>query len=84
VSRSVGDVSKFIFFLLLGVAVYWWLRGKRLDSGSHEKRRADGPEVMVRCTYCGLHVPQSESVTVDDRHYCGDEHRQLDSNGKRN
>jgi uncharacterized protein len=39
---------------------------------------------MVRCAYCGLHVPQSESVVVDGRHYCGDEHRQLDSNGKRN
>lgn len=30
---------------------------------------------MVRCEYCGLHVPQAEAIVrADDKFYCSSEH----------
>ena len=33
---------------------------------------------MVRCDYCGLHVPEEEALLSDGRRYCSQEHRRLD------
>jgi uncharacterized protein len=33
---------------------------------------------MVRCDYCGLHVPENEALLSDGRRYCSQEHRRLD------
>jgi len=32
---------------------------------------------MVRCVYCGVHLPRSESLTSDGKFFCSDEHRRL-------
>ena len=79
----VGDVSKLIFFLLLGFVAYWLLRRKRIARGPDAKRQPHSPETMVSCAYCGLHVPQGECVTVAGRYYCGEEHRRLDAGNPR-
>jgi uncharacterized protein len=72
-------MSKFVFFVLLGVAVYLWLRGKRMSKSASRMPPPGQAEVepMVRCAYCGLNVPKSESSSADGRYYCGDEHRRL-------
>jgi uncharacterized protein len=74
--RSVVDMSKLLFFILIAVAVYWLLRP---SPGEGKSRRRAGPaaEPMVACARCGLHVPASESVEADGRHYCCQEHRRL-------
>jgi uncharacterized protein len=33
---------------------------------------------MVRCDYCGLHVPENEALLSGGRRYCSREHEQLD------
>lgn len=33
---------------------------------------------MVRCDYCGLHVPDNEALLFDGRRYCSREHQKLD------
>jgi uncharacterized protein len=71
-------VGKLILFLIVAVAIYWWLRRPRTIVRQSETPAAMEPEAMVSCTYCGLHVPLRESVIVDGRHYCGLEHRDLD------
>lgn len=44
-------------------------------------RRAAAPKkpqrigTIVRCTKCGLHVPQSEALVKDERYYCSASHR---------
>ncbi|MEI6416040.1 MAG: PP0621 family protein, partial [Pseudomonadota bacterium] len=38
---------------------------------------ASGPEKMVVCAHCHIHVPESEAVTADEHHFCCEEHRQL-------
>lgn len=34
-------------------------------------------EDMVRCAQCGVHLPKSESLLSQGKHYCSDEHRRL-------
>lgn len=80
-------VTKILFFLLIGIVVYLLL-GKRRAARTARKEppsSAAGPaaEAMVSCAYCGLHIPASESLEIEGRHYCGEEHRRLDDGGKR-
>jgi uncharacterized protein len=82
----VLQVSKILFFLLIGIAVYLLLakgRTKREVSGDESPASSTvvPPEAMVSCAYCGLHIPTSESLNVAGRHYCGEEHQRLDDGG---
>jgi uncharacterized protein len=71
--------------LLLLVAVVfglvlWWKHEKRgrASPGSNASPPA-GPapaEVMVRCTHCGVHLPQSQALPGPDGHFCSAEHRE--------
>jgi uncharacterized protein len=76
-------VGKLILFLLLAVAVYWWLRKQRPAARREDAGVTGTAETMVRCHHCGLHVPLKESVAGDGRHYCSEEHRRLDAGSKR-
>jgi uncharacterized protein len=68
-------MGKLLFFLLLAVAIYWWLR--RSQSDRNEQSRDPKIEAIVKCAYCGLHVPQSESVFDRGHYYCDEKHRRL-------
>ena len=63
---------------LIGV---WWIRRalrKPRDEAPGSQPGAAGPQAperMLACNHCGLHVPQSEGVTVGERFYCCEEHR---------
>jgi uncharacterized protein len=78
---GASELGKLIFFLLAGVVIFWWLR----KAGAPAKRPASQrePETMVSCAYCGLHIPQKESVAEQGRYYCGKEHQRLDGNQRR-
>jgi len=32
---------------------------------------------MVRCTHCGLHLPETEAIAAEGRFFCSPEHRRL-------
>ncbi|SEP60851.1 uncharacterized protein SAMN05421693_10219 [Ectothiorhodospira magna] len=32
---------------------------------------------MLRCHYCGLHIPEEESLQAEGRPFCSDAHRDL-------
>jgi uncharacterized protein len=76
-------LGKLILFLLIGFVIYWGLRkmGGAGDRASTPK--PPQPETMVSCDYCGLHVPQKESIVEQGRYYCGEEHRRLDGSRQR-
>jgi uncharacterized protein len=69
-------VGKLILFLIVGLAIYWWLRRPAAKPGKTAAGERDA-ETMVSCAYCGLHVPQKECVADHGRYYCGEEHRRL-------
>jgi hypothetical protein len=77
-------MSRLLFFLLLGVAIYvgytWWLRQKR-DARRRAMEAMRAAETMVRCEVCGVNLPQSDalpgpqSADGTSRWYCGEAHR---------
>ncbi|MDQ2136591.1 PP0621 family protein [Alcaligenaceae bacterium A4P071] len=34
-------------------------------------------ESMVRCEYCGIHLPRSEALLLQGKTWCGEEHARL-------
>ncbi|MEK7737471.1 MAG: PP0621 family protein [Pseudomonadota bacterium] len=66
---------KLLLFGLLAVLVYLVLRGAG-------RRRQVPPQTppaqkMVACAYCGINLPEAESVESGGQHYCSEQHRGL-------
>ena len=74
--------------IIVLVLMLWFGKG-RGGGASHNgsaRRRTPGPQPMVSCAHCGLHLPQSDALEGEGgRHYCSAEHRLLGpgSNGRR-
>ncbi len=68
-----------LVILLVIVAVLMWLL-KRLFSTEPEPEQLETShsETMRQCRYCGVHVPESSIVWVEDKPYCCREHAELD------
>ena len=66
--------------ILLGIVVLLMWLLKRLFSEDKEPDKADSPrpENMRQCKYCGVHVPESSAITVNQEAYCCQEHADLD------
>ena len=63
-----------IVFALFGI-VWWLLRRIAVARLSQRRQWASRePEQMVTCALCGVNQPVSESVLVDGRYYCCQEH----------
>jgi len=68
-------ILKWIALVALGVLIYWFLKqARRIQQKNNDHRTAI--EDMVRCTYCGVHLPKSESITSQDRYFCNTNHLQ--------
>lgn len=80
-------MNKLLALLVFFIVLYLLLTKRKRPSSEESAARGSAgkaPEKMVRCAYCGVHLPASESVSLDDgRHYCGEEHRRLDVDGPR-
>ena len=71
-------MSKVLFFLLAGIALYAFLRWqKRVGNAKRSSAQRPPPvaELMVACSHCGLNIPKSEALTQGARHYCSEDHR---------
>lgn len=68
-----------LIILMAVVAVLLWLL-KRLFSGDPEPEQLESgkPENMRQCKYCGVHVPESSMISVNNEPYCCQEHADLD------
>jgi hypothetical protein len=70
---------KAILLLLVVAMLYWIFFGRRTkDASSPPPRESGQQQRIVSCSYCHLHVPESEAIRVAGRNYCCDEHRRLD------
>lgn len=62
--------------LLLAIAV--WLLVTILkrygQSMQNSSPKPGGPEDMVQCTYCKVHLPKSDSLLIDNQYYCCEAH----------
>ena len=68
-------MARFILLLLVGVAVYFLLRGimrvSRKDDPPPPATTTQG-EDMVTCARCGVNLPRSEAVENDGALVCRD------------
>lgn len=66
-----------IKILLLAVIIwllYRILRGYANSIPQNGGAKDAKAALMVQCDYCGVHVPQEESLTIDGKHYCCESH----------
>jgi len=72
-------MSRLLFFAAVVAAVYLLLnsyRNRAAGEKTHGRETKSGQaENMVRCAYCGVHLPKSESVMAEDKYFCSDAHR---------
>ena len=74
-----------IILLVLGLLLaYWILKSYRRRVDRRESQTpAAGPEDMVRCAHCGVHLPRSECVASEGRSYCSADHERAHRAGGR-
>ncbi len=68
------------YLILLGVVfgLIWWIKLSRPSSTDNQtSSQGTGPQNMVRCAHCGLHLPDNEAVISRNTAYCSDAHRAL-------
>lgn len=62
-----------LLFLLLLIVVGWlfrfWLR-RRFLRIRYKQSSKEIQSKMLQCYYCGLYIPQSEAIIVDNNIYC--------------
>ena len=64
---------RILLFVVL-VVVGWYLLRRVLAPRAPRERQF---VPMVRCAHCGLHLPGSEAIAADGRHFCSQEHARL-------
>jgi uncharacterized protein len=76
-------MAKFILLVLGLLAAYWILKIYRRRVDRREQQGpAAGPEDMVRCAQCGVHLPRSEGVATEGSFYCSTDHERAHRAGK--
>lgn len=66
---------------VVAVAIWIWRNNRREDIRAAAPRPArppavPGPQAMVRCAHCGLHLPAADAVSGRSASYCTVAHRQ--------
>jgi uncharacterized protein len=73
----MGKFLLLLFLALIGYLLFKVLNAPARRDGQAKPRRDLPAERMVACAYCGLNLPEGESVRAGSRHYCSEEHRRL-------
>ncbi len=77
-------MNRLLFLIAVATVVYLLIRSFR-TRGPGAGRPGGGPsgsppsgyaEDMVRCIYCGVHLPRSEAIMSGGKYYCCEAHRQ--------
>jgi uncharacterized protein len=65
------------YLLLVAIVAVIWLALKKRPprSGRQPTPATRDPERMVVCAHCGVHLPESESVSENGASFCSDAHR---------
>ena len=66
---------KYLLLVLIVLAGVWWIRQQR-QPHRPSSGKPSGPQTMVACTHCGVHVPEADLVTGQHGAYCSEAHRQ--------
>jgi uncharacterized protein len=67
-----------LIILLAIVALLMWLLKRLFSEPPKPQRLKSSAENMRQCKYCGVHVPESSILSINDQYYCCQEHADLD------
>lgn len=69
-------LSRLLIVIILVAAGFWlWRRlSRKREDGKPQTTLA-----MVRCTHCGVHVPQEQALQAEGKWYCSRAHLKQDS-----
>jgi len=70
-------IFRLLLILLLIWAIYKVLQLFRQPTGQHSKNGSK-PEKMLKCDYCGTHIPSHEAIRTARGTYCCPQHRDQD------
>ncbi|MHB8535108.1 MAG: PP0621 family protein [Sulfuricaulis sp.] len=65
-----------IIILLIGLWLVLQIIKRALGTRRSPPPRQASIAKMVACTYCGTHVPESETIRDGDKTYCCEDHRE--------
>lgn len=69
---------KYLLVLVVVLVGAWLLLRDRATPPreGHGRRRGGGPDTMVACAHCGVHLPDGEALRdAAGRPFCSDAHR---------
>ena len=66
---------KYLFWLVVGLFVWWAYRRSRAGAGTPQSPPPPQTQDMVTCAHCGIHLPRDEAVTGTRGQYCSAAHR---------
>lgn len=74
-----------LVLLVVVIAISVWRNNRRAEREAEAEaaprpqppRPLAGPDRMLACAHCGLHLPAAEAVTGRQGAYCSAEHRRL-------
>ncbi len=67
-------------FLLIAIIGLVWLIARSVFKSSANPTTPEQQTntKMIRCDYCGTHVPENEIIHTNDKRYCCEQHRKSD------
>lgn len=70
-------MSRLIFIIVIIALAYLLFKiyRKQLPKQDEQPKNQD----MVSCAQCGVHIPKIESLLVNGKYYCSNEHSLVDS-----
>jgi Na+-transporting methylmalonyl-CoA/oxaloacetate decarboxylase gamma subunit len=81
--KGLGAVMQKLFLFLLILVAVWYVRRALATAQESREHRAERPapgasevksEMMRECSQCGVLVPESEGIVVEEQFYCSPEH----------
>jgi len=66
---------KFFALLIVVVVGIWWFRNRQVQvHKAGDPPQPATPQDMLRCTQCGIHLPDSEAIKGRNGSYCCQDH----------
>ena len=69
-----------IIIILIGVWLVLSIVKRALASHENHPPRKPSIASMVACAHCGVHLPESEAIQKNGKHYCCEEHLKVSKN----
>ena len=68
---------RLLFWIALIALAFWLWRRFQQPTSRAETAAEPKTTPMVRCAYCGVHLPKGSALATGEQWYCSPEHQRL-------